>query len=108
MVIDVEPVADVTAIAVQRHRLVINQVGHKQWNQFLREVVGSVVIATPCCHGVHAVGLVVAAHHQVAGRFAGGIGGIWQQGFVLIPGALIEGSVDFVSGHVDKPSNFGR
>ncbi len=47
MVVDVQPVAHVRAVAVQRHLLAVHQVGDEQRDDLLGELVGAVVVRAP-------------------------------------------------------------
>ena len=44
MVLDIEPVTDILALAIDRQRLAMADVVDKQRNQLLRELVGTIVI----------------------------------------------------------------
>ncbi len=66
MVLDIEPVARVLAVAVDRQRLALNDVVNHERNQLLGEVVRSVVVGAVRDDDGQAVGLVVGAHKVVA------------------------------------------
>ena len=73
VVLHIEPVADVLALAVDRQRLVVQAVGDHQRDQLLREVVGPVVVgAAADCHR-QAVGTVVGLHQQVRAGLGGAV-----------------------------------
>ncbi len=67
MVADVQPVAYLLAVAVDRQRLARLRVGDDQRDQLLREMVGAVVVGAVGGQRRHAVGVVVRAH-QMVGR----------------------------------------
>ena len=66
MVLDVEPVARVLAVAVHRQRLALDDVVNHERNQLLGEVVRPVVVGAIRDDDRQAVGLVVGAHKVVA------------------------------------------
>jgi hypothetical protein len=69
VVIDVKPVADVSAVAIERDVFAIEQVGDEERDDFLREVVNSVVVAASRDGGVQAVRHVIAANKKVTAGF---------------------------------------
>ena len=98
VVVDVQPVADVAPVAVERHLAAVEQVGDEQRDDLLRELVGAVVVAAAGDRDVEAVGAVVGAGDQVAPAFAAEYGEFGSQRRVLVPRADVDGAVDLVGG----------
>ena len=68
VVLDVEPVAHVLALAVDRQRPAVAYVVDEQRYELLRKLVGSVVVGAVGDDGWHAVGVVEGAHEVVRRR----------------------------------------
>ncbi len=66
VVIHVDPAADVAAVAVQRDRPPVEQVGREQRDDLLRVLVRAVVVAAAGDPHVQPVGAGVGPGHQVA------------------------------------------
>ena len=66
VVLDVEPVADVLAFAVDGQRPAVADVVDEQRNQLLRELIGTVVVRAVGHQRRHAVGVVIGPHEMVA------------------------------------------
>ena len=80
MVLDIEPVADVVAGAVDRQRLARQTLEDHQRDQLLREMVGAVIVGAVGQHHRQPVGLVPGADQMVARRLAGRIGRVGAVG----------------------------
>ena len=65
VILDIQPVADVLALAVDRQRLVGKRVGNHQRNQLLREVIGAVVVGAAADGDGQTVGSVIRQHEQI-------------------------------------------
>ena len=66
VVLHEEPVAHVLSLAVYGQRFAVADVVDEERNQFLRELIGAVVVRAVGHDGRHAVGVVVGAHEVVA------------------------------------------
>ena len=66
VVLDVEPVAHVLALAVDGQRLAVADVVDEEGNQFLGELIGAVVVGAVGDDDGHAVGVVEGAYEVVA------------------------------------------
>ena len=66
VVLDVEPIADVLAFAVDGQRLAVADVVDEQRNQLLRELIGAVVVRAVGHQRRHAVRVVIGPHEVVA------------------------------------------
>ena len=64
-VLDVEPVADLHAVAVHRQAVAVQRVEDHQRDQLLRVLVRTVVVRAPADHRLHAIGVGVGGHEQV-------------------------------------------
>ena len=71
MIFDVEPVANLLAIAVNRQRLAGKGVVDDERDELFREVVRAVVVGAVGSQNRKTVGVVVCANQMVAGRLAG-------------------------------------
>ena len=87
MVFDIEPVADLLAVAVDGQRLAGQRVEDDQRDELFREVVGAVVVGAVGGEHRQAVGVVPGAHQVVAGRLAGRIRAVGLVGVGLGEGA---------------------
>ena len=70
VIVHVQPVADVHAVAVERHRDVVDGVGDEQRNDLLRKLVGSVIVRRARDDDRHVVGGPVAVGEAVGARLA--------------------------------------
>ena len=67
MIDDIEPVANVLTLAIDRQRLTMADIIDEQRNQFLRELIGAVVVRAVGDDNGHAIGIVEGTH-EVVGR----------------------------------------
>jgi len=70
VVFDIEPVADVHAVAVEGDFFAFDQVGDEEGNQFFGEMVWAVVIAAARDEDRHVERVEIGAHEAIAGGFA--------------------------------------
>lgn len=101
MVLDIEPIADVFAIAIDRNWFFVEEALDDNGDEFFWELVRAIVIGAVGDDGVHAVGVVVGTDHHVAGGFAGRVGGVGGiRGCFCEESCGSQGAVDFVRGDV--------
>ena len=106
MVLDVNPVAHVQAIAVDGQRAVADGVDDHERDQFLRELVGAVIVRAAGDDHLLAVGLVKGEREQIGAGLAGGIRGAGGDGRLLgEPPLGAERAVDFVRGDLDEAAD---
>ena len=74
VVVDVQPVTALLAVAIQRQRLIVERVGDEQRNQLLGMLTRAVRVGAAGDHDVHAVRLEVGKAEKVAGRLAAAYG----------------------------------
>ena len=74
VVVDVEPIALVGAVAVDRQPLALEGVERDEGDELLRELPGAVVVGGVGDEGGQAVSVEPGAHEVVRGGLAGGIG----------------------------------
>ena len=74
VIFDIEPVALLFAVAIERQRMIFERFGDEEGQQLFGVLVGTEGVAAACGDDVHAVGFKVGAHHQFATRFSSGIG----------------------------------
>ena len=65
VVIDVQPVAHVQAVAIQRHFRSVDEVGHEQWDDLLRELVRAIVVGAIRDHVRQTVGFPVGPDKMI-------------------------------------------
>jgi hypothetical protein len=101
MVVDVEPVANLVALAVDRQRLAVQGVEDHQRDELLGKVIRAVVVRAIGGDHRQSVGVVPGAHQMVGRGLAGGIGGIGlvAGGFGEQAG-VAQAAVDLVGGDV--------
>ena len=81
MIFDVQPIANVPAVAIDGQLLALDGVEEHQGDELLRELVGAVVVGAIRDQGWQAIGFVIGSHKVICGRFGGriwGIGSIWR------------------------------
>jgi hypothetical protein len=102
VVVDVQPVADVHPLAVERERAVLEGVGDEQRDEFLGVLERAVVVARPDDHHRCAVGHVVGVGQAVRPDLAGrvGRGGIERIG--LLEKSFVAAAVDLVGRDVEE------
>ena len=79
VVLNIQPVAHVLALAVHRKGLAVADVVDEQRDQFLRKLVGTVVVRAVRNYGRHPVGVVEGTHEMVGGslrRTVGAVGAV--------------------------------
>ena len=74
VVLHIQPVAHVQALAVHRQRLVVQRVGDHQRDQLLREVIRAVVVRAAGDGHRQSEGPVIGQHQQVRARLGGRVG----------------------------------
>jgi hypothetical protein len=108
VVLDIEPVADVQALPVDRDRLARERVQDDDGDQLFGEVEGAVVVGAVGHHHRQAVGFVPGAHEVVGAGFRGGVGAVGGVGRVF--GELsrrAEGAEDLVGRDVVEAEGGG-
>ena len=112
VVLHVQPVADLVALAVDRQRLARERLDDHQRDQLLREVVGAVVVGAVGHHHRQAVGVAPGRDQVVRRRLGRRIGRARVVGCLLGEQAFCaEGAVDLVGGDVveaERRSAIGR
>ena len=103
MVLDVEPVAHVAAVPVDRQALPLDRVQDHEGDELLGELVGAVVVRAVGEEGRQAVRLVVRAHEVVGARLRGRVGRVRRVGRRLREGpGRAERAVDLVGRDVQE------
>ena len=105
MVLDIEPVADVFAPAVDRQRLVVTDVVDEQRDELLGKLVGPVVVRTVGDHSGKPVGVVKRPYEMVRRRLRRRIGavGIVARGLGEESAAERQSSIHLVGRDVVEP-----
>ena len=103
VVLGVDPVADVLALAVELGAHAVDDVGDLPGDELLHVLVGSVVVGAIGDRGAQAVGAGPGAHEHVGGRLGGAVGARRPVGRLLGElGGVVERevAVDLVGGDV--------
>lgn len=103
VVLGVDPVADVLALAVELGAHAVDDVGDLPGDELLHVLVGSVVVGAIGDRGAQAVGAGPSAHEHVGGRLGGAVGARRPVGRLLGKlGGVVERevAVDLVGGDV--------
>ncbi len=110
VVFDVEPVADLHAVAVHRQRLAGQGVDDHQRDEFFGEVERPVVVRAVGGEHRQAVGVVPCADQVVAGGLAGAVGAVGLVAVGLGKGGVGFGqrTVDLVGGDVQEAEGLLR
>ena len=74
VILDIEPVPYLRAVAVNGQRLAVQGVEDHVWNQFFWKMIGAVVVGAVGDHYRQAVGSVPGSHQVIGTGLAGGIG----------------------------------
>ncbi len=106
MVFDVEPVADVQAVAVEGDFFAFHQIGDEERDQFFGEMVWAVVVAAAGDQHGHVEGVEIGADQAIGGGFAGAVGAVGLERrffgeFELGP-IFGQRAVDFVGADLQK------
>ena len=80
MVVDMQPVANVGALAIDRQRLAVQAIEDDQRNELFGEMVGTVVVGTVRDQRRQAVGVVPGADEMVGSSLRGGVGRMGRVG----------------------------
>ncbi|MNN48156.1 hypothetical protein D3C81_1626190 [compost metagenome] len=65
VIIDMQPVPNIFAIAVNRNLLFVQNFRNRQWNQLLREMVRAVIVRAPGNVHRQAVGFIISSNEQI-------------------------------------------
>ena len=71
MILDIQPVADILTLSVNRQRLTMADIVDKQRNQLLRKLIRAIIIRAVGHDSRHAVSIVISPH-EVVTRSLGG------------------------------------
>ena len=102
MVLDVKPVAHIVTRAVNGKWATVTDIVDEQRDEFLRELVRSVIVGTVGDNGGHTVGIVKGANKMVARCLACRIGAVWAIRGLLGEERVVEWqcAVNLVGGYV--------
>ena len=104
VVLDVEPVPHLAAVAVQRQRLAVERVGDEQRDELLRILVRAVRVRAARDRGVDAERAHIGGDEQVAGRLGRAVRARRPQRIGLARGAAgLEVAVHLVRRDLDEP-----
>ena len=105
VVFDVEPIADLHAVAIHGQGLARQGVDDHERDEFFGEVIRPVVVAAVGGEHRQAIGVVPGADQVVTGGLAGAVGavGLVAMRFGESRIALGQRAVDLVGGHMQKP-----
>ena len=102
VVLHVQPVADVLALAVHGQRLAVPDVVDKQRDELLRELVRPIVVGAVRDDGGHSIGVVERPHEMVAGRLRGAVRAVRLVLEVLREELLAVGQVMLAAGRLRR------
>ncbi len=112
MIGDVEPVADVAAVAVNGQAPPLDGVHDHERNELLGKLIGPIVVGAVGDDRGQAVSRVPGAHQMVGGGLGRRVGRVRSVGCVLAKGPGVpEGPKDLVGGNMQEPERlevFGR
>ena len=108
MILDMQPVADVEAIAVDRDRLALDAVQDRQRDQLLGEVIGAVIVRAVRDDGRDTIGGMPCADEMIGGRLAGGVGRVRAVGGRLDePSFRPKRTIHFIGRDMDEAEYVG-
>ena len=104
VVADVEPVADVESVAIDRERLAVERIEDDERDQLFRKLKWAVIVGAIGGERRQSVGVLVGAHQVIAAGLGGGVGTVGLVGVGLGEGRVgfAERSVDLIGGDVEK------
>ena len=77
MILHIKPVADVLSLAINGQRLSVSDIVDEQGNEFLGELIRTVIIGTVGDDGGHTIGIMVSTHEMVGTGLGCRIGTVW-------------------------------
>ena len=96
MVRDVQPVALLAAVAVERQRPILDGVGDEERDELLGKLVRAIRVGAPCDDDIEVVRRVVAQRQQLPGGLGGGVGRPRGDRVALRREARLDRAVDLV------------
>ncbi len=103
VVLHIDPIPDVHPIPINRKGVVLQGIADHQGDQFLRKLVGPIVIGAPGDDGGQAIGFIVGPHQQICCRLAGRIGTVGREGRDLGEGPRwSEGTINLIGRNLDE------
>ena len=105
---DVQPVAPLQPVPVQRQRPIVDGVRDEQRDELLRVVVRAVRVRAPGDDRVQAVGHDVAPDQQLAGRLGRRVGRARRERIAFAGFAGVHRAVDLVGGDLQEARLTGR
>src|SRR5216683_6133982 len=103
IVFNVQPVALLFAVAVNRERLVMQRVRDHQREEFLGKLVRPVIVRGARDQSGKIVGTYVGADQEVRGSFGSGIGAAWLKRRIFAGvSSRSDVAVDLIGGNVNK------
>src|SRR5580698_4829600 len=102
VILDVEPIASLQAVAIYGDRAIVDQVRYKQRNYFLGILIWPIRIAAACDQHGRTVRGMVGQSKEVRPGFAGGLRATRTQRIALEGFAVGDVPVDFVGRYLQK------
>ena len=62
----IEPIAHIKPLAIDRQREFLADIVDEKWDQFFRELVGTVIIGAVAKYNVQSVGIMIGANEMIA------------------------------------------
>src|SRR3989339_659407 len=104
MIDSMDPVPDVQAVPINGNRFIGHSFEDKEWNEFLWELIGTVIVGTVCHNNRCFVGNPVGVTHQVSPCLGGGVGHVRHNRGIFGKFAVFvktQSAVDFVCRDID-------
>ena len=104
VILNIKPVADIAAVAVNRNLATVQYARQAQRNQLFREVIRAIVIGAIAGRYLQAVCVLIRSHQVIAAGLARRVGriGLITRGFGKRRIVCREGAVHFVGGYMVK------
>ncbi len=104
---DIDPIADVQAIAVNGEGFVFECGADHEGDKLFGELIGAEVIGAPCRDGIQSMRMAGGADHEVGAGLGGGVGVVGLERCLLGKGAAgSETSIDLVGGYLQEALDF--
>ena len=104
VILDVQPVAHVQPVAVDGYRLAFQRIEYHQRYQFLRELVGTVIVGAVGGQHRQSPGVAPGAHQVIGGRLGCRVGTVGRVGVRFRERRIIrrQAAVDLVGGDMQE------
>ena len=108
MIFDVEPIADLLAVAVNGERFSLQGIEHDQRDELFRKLIGAIIVRTIGGYHRHPVCVEIGPNEEIARSFGSGVGAVGRVGCRLAKSWVVscQSPIYFVGRNVKKSKGF--